>query len=55
MKIDAHQKHVFGHESGRYSMFWYFEKCILHEIARSSDLDYSRAIEPQNMCFITFY
>ncbi len=41
------EKHVFGHESGRYSRFWHFQKGILHEIARSSDWDYSRGLKPK--------
>ncbi len=37
-------------------MFWHFEKCILHEIARSSDLDYSRGLKSINSNYvIEFY
>ena len=46
LSFDDDKKHVFGNESGRYSRFWHFEKGILHEIARSSDWDYSRGLKP---------
>ena len=42
---------MLGHESGRYSIFWHFENANLHEIARSSDLDYSQAPNPQILFF----
>ena len=37
-----HKICVFGHEWGRNSRFWGFEKGNRRGIARSSDLDYSR-------------
>ena len=36
-----------GHESGRKSIFWHFEKGNRHEIARSICLDYSRGSKTQ--------
>ncbi len=42
-----------GYEFGCYSTFWHFEKGILHEIARSSDLDYSQGLKSQNSIVFT--
>ena len=50
LKIDAH-KNMFLVMNQVDIQCLHFEKCILHEIARSSDLDYSWGLKHQNMCF----
>ncbi len=42
-KMSKVKNHNVGNEWGRNSRFWIFEKGNRHRIARSSDLDYSRA------------
>ncbi len=54
-KATPRNKLVLVHESGRYSIFWLFGKCILDEIARSSVLDYSRHLKSKKtFLFIGF-
>ena len=45
------EKHVSWPKRGSYARCWTFEKGNRRRIARSSDLDYSQAPEPQNPIF----
>ena len=50
--LKVSKKHSVGHEWGRHDIFLHFEKGVRHEIARSSDLDYSRDPTSPNSCFV---